>query len=338
MALLKHIAFCAVDRIAIGDEAPLAAIIGCEAALARPLDQMVLAHSVFDEVADGADLQTVPPREGYEIVEPGHRPVLVHDLADHARGIEPRKAGDVDRRFGMAGAHQHAAIARGKGEDVAGRDDVLRPLAGIDGDRHRARTIGGADSGGDPVLRLDRSGEGGLHTFAIVARHGLEPQSVDPLAVEREADQPAAVSRHEIDRDRRRHLGGNNEIALILPILVIDKDIHAPVARFLDNLLGTDEDRRLVIVGQEGGKLSQGFGGRIPALLGAIAKRVRMKPRRPREAGLAHAAILHEAADLGDNVAHTSVRSHHDVIVNLASHIPMCRGRSSAINPCALLG
>ena len=55
--------------------------------------------------------------EGDEIVEPRHRPVVVHDLADHAGGVEPGEPRDVDRRLGMTGANQHAAVAR----DAAGR-------------------------------------------------------------------------------------------------------------------------------------------------------------------------------------------------------------------------
>ena len=40
-------------------------------------------------------------------------------------GVEPGEAGDVDRRLGMAGAHQRAALARHQREDVAGGDDVV---------------------------------------------------------------------------------------------------------------------------------------------------------------------------------------------------------------------
>ena len=34
-------------------------------------------------------------------------------------GIEPGEPGDVDRRLGMAGADQHAAVAGDQREDVA---------------------------------------------------------------------------------------------------------------------------------------------------------------------------------------------------------------------------
>ena len=36
-------------------------------------------------------------------------------------GFKPGETGDVDRGLGMAGADQHAAVARDQREDVAGR-------------------------------------------------------------------------------------------------------------------------------------------------------------------------------------------------------------------------
>jgi hypothetical protein len=81
--------------------------------------------------------------EGHQIVQPGHGAVVVHDLADHARGVEPGQARDIDRRFGMAGADQHAAIARDQREDVARGDDVIAALSGVDRDGNGAGPVGG---------------------------------------------------------------------------------------------------------------------------------------------------------------------------------------------------
>ena len=79
-------------------------------------------------------------------------------------------------------------------------------VAGIDRDGDGARAVGGADSGGNALARLDRDGEGGLVAAAVGARHRLEAELVGALLGQREADQPAAVARHEIDRVGRRHL------------------------------------------------------------------------------------------------------------------------------------
>ena len=205
------------------------------------LDEMVLLQAIGDEVADRADLEAVRAGEVDQIVQPRHGAVLAHDLADHAGGIEAGEARDVDRRLGMAGADQHAARPRDQREDVAGRDDRVRALGGVDRDRDGARAVGGADAGGDPLARLDRDGEGGLVAAAVGAAHRLEPELVDPLLGQREADQAAAMLGHEVDRVGRRHLRRDDEVALILAVLVVDQDEHAAVARLVDDLLGADQ-------------------------------------------------------------------------------------------------
>ncbi len=62
---------------------------------------------------------------------------------------------------------------------------------------------------------------------------------------ERQTDQPTAEAGHEIDGLRRRHLGGDDEIALVLPVLVVDQDEHAPVAGVLDHVLDIREKVRM---------------------------------------------------------------------------------------------
>ena len=211
-----------------------------------------MAAAVGDEVGDRADLDAVALGEGDEVGEAGHRPVLVHDLADHAGGVEAGEAGDVDRRLGMAGADQHAAVAGAQREDVAGRGDVLRPRARVDGDGDGAGAVVGGDAGGHALARLDRDGEGGLVARGVGLRHQRQAERVEPLAGQREADQAAAVGGHEVDRVGRRHLGGDDEVALVLAILVVDEDEHPAVAGVVDDLLDRG-DRVGIVVRRERG-------------------------------------------------------------------------------------
>jgi hypothetical protein len=85
---------------------------------------------------------------------------------------------------------------------------------------------------------------------------------------------------HEIDGRRGAHLGGDDDIALVLAVLVIDQDVHAAVAGFLDDLLDGDQHGRFVIVGQEAFQLAQRFGGGVPVLFPHIAQRVGMETGR----------------------------------------------------------
>jgi hypothetical protein len=63
------------------------------------------------------------------------------------------------------------------------------------------------------------------------------------------------VRGHEIDGIRRSHLRGDDQIALVLAILVIDQDEHPAIARFLDDLLDGNERRRIVALAEDALKL-----------------------------------------------------------------------------------
>ena len=103
-----------------------------------------------------------------------------------------------------------------------------------------ARSCGG-NAGGDAFARLDRDGEGGLVARAVVAAHQRQAELLDAVAGQRQADQAARVAGHEVDRVGRGELRGDDQVAFVLAVLVIDQDEHAAVARFLDQFLGGGE-------------------------------------------------------------------------------------------------
>ena len=137
----------------------------------------------------------------------------------------------------MAGAHQRAAFARHQREHVAGRHDVVAPAVRVDRHGDGVRAVVRRDAGGDALARLDRDGERGLVAGAVVPAHQAEAQLLDALAGQRQADQAAGVAGHEVDRIRRGELRGDDQVALVFPVLVVDQDEHPAVARFLDQFL-----------------------------------------------------------------------------------------------------
>ena len=62
-------------------------------------------------------------------------------------------------------------------------------------------------------------------SFRVVI--GFEPELVAALLGQAEADQPAALRGHEVDRLRGRELGGDRQVALVLAVLVVDDDDEA---------------------------------------------------------------------------------------------------------------
>ena len=54
-----------------------------------------------------------------------------------------------------------------------------------------------------------------------------ELQPLAALARERQADQPAAELRHEVDRLGRDMVGGEHQVAFVLAVFLVDEDDHA---------------------------------------------------------------------------------------------------------------
>src|SRR5213592_3269107 len=99
------------------------------------------------------------------------------------------------------------------------------------------------DARRDTLARFDRDGEGGAERRLVALSHRMQAELVAALAREAEADQPARVRRHEVDRVRRRELRCDHEIALVLAIGIIDDDDEASGADLLDRLFDRRERR-----------------------------------------------------------------------------------------------
>ena len=69
------------------------------------------------------------------------------------------------------------------------------------------------------------------------------PELVAALGRQRQADQPAPLLGHEVDRLGRGELGRERQVALVLAVLVVAHDHHPPAADVLDRLLDRGERR-----------------------------------------------------------------------------------------------
>ena len=150
-------------------------------------------------------------------------------------GSRPASRARSTDRLGVARAHQHAAAPRAQREDVAGRDQSSAPAAS----RATATRMVSARSRAEmPVVMPWRAS---MLTVNAVPRgerlsvgHHRQPQRRDLLLGQRQADEPAPVARHEVDRLGRDQIGGHGQVALVLAILVVDQDDHAAGADRVD--------------------------------------------------------------------------------------------------------
>ena len=166
-----------------------------------------------------------------------HRAVVIHDFADHARGSQSRDARQVHGRLGLPGAHQHAAVSRAQGKDVAGARQIGRARSGIDGRENGHGAVGSADSGGRAAPRVDRFVEGRAVIGRVYRRHQRQRQLVAALFGQRQADQAAAVLGHEVDGFGRDFFRRHGEVAFVLAVFVVDQHDLPALADFFEGFL-----------------------------------------------------------------------------------------------------
>src|ERR1700687_1750542 len=76
------------------------------------LDELLTRLPPGDDVGDRDLCELVVFGEGGDFGASFDASGVVHELGDHAHGRQPREPAKIDAGFGMARAHQHAALAR----------------------------------------------------------------------------------------------------------------------------------------------------------------------------------------------------------------------------------
>ena len=127
------------------------------------------------------------------------------------------------------------------GKHVARLDEVARLRVRRDRDLDRVAAVGGRDAGRHALARLDRDREGGAERRLVVVGHRPQAELVGALLGQAEADQPARVRGHEVDRLGRRELRRDHEVALVLAVGVVDDDDECALADVLDRVLDRGE-------------------------------------------------------------------------------------------------
>jgi hypothetical protein len=116
-----------------------------------------------------------------------------------------------------------------------------RSVRESDGGEDRLRAVEGRDAGGDPVPGVEVVGERGGRRVQVDAGQQAQADPVAQGAGHGQAEPPAGVPDHEVDGLRGDLLGRDDDVALVLPVLVVDQDDHPPGPELLDGLLDRAE-------------------------------------------------------------------------------------------------
>jgi len=110
--------------------------------------ELLGAPAVFDELGDGAGLETVALLIVAELADAGHRAVVVHDLANHRRLRQSGETGEVERRLGVSGPAEHSVHHGLQRENMAGTHERIRADARVGEQLDGQRAVGGGNPGG----------------------------------------------------------------------------------------------------------------------------------------------------------------------------------------------
>ena len=194
----------------------------------------LVLEAVGYEVAYGDDAYAVALCHLAQLGHSGHGAVGVEYLYECCCGLQPGQACEVCAGLGVAGAAQHAPVLGVEGVDVARAAEVGGLGRGVGQVAYGGGAVGGADAGGAALELIDGDGEwraehGGvvLHLVGQLQLHG----AADGDGCAQDA---APLAEHEVDLLGGDHLGGGDEVALILAVLVIDDDDELALAEVLD--------------------------------------------------------------------------------------------------------
>ena len=174
--------------------------------------------------------------EGHDLRPHHHRAVVIGQFADHADRRQAGEFAQIDGGLGMAGAHQHAALARHQRKHMAGTHEIAGAEIVVGEAAHGVGALFGRNAGGQAVLDVHRDGEGGAERRVVVGHHRREMQAPRLGDAERRADDAAAIADDEGHFLRRAQARGHHQIAFVLAVVVIGHDDDLAALHRFDGL------------------------------------------------------------------------------------------------------
>ena len=150
--------------------------------------------------------------------------------------MESRQSAQIHCGFSVAIAGQHAAPPSHQGKHMAGTPQIF----GLGGRVHALAAgvapLGGRDAGGG-VHMIDGHGEGGAVVVGVDLHHLLQPQTGGHFLAHRGANETLGVSGHKVHVLRGSELGGADQVALVLPVRIVNGNDDMSGPEFLQSLL-----------------------------------------------------------------------------------------------------
>ena len=191
---------------------------------ADTLDQPLARLPIGDQIGDGDPRQAVALREGGDLRSAHHRAVVIHQLGEHADRRQAGEPAKIDASLGMAGAHEHPAFLGDQRKHMARPHEVARAHIAVGERAHGIGTLLRRDAGRQAMADIDRDGKGGTERRIVARHHRIEMQPPRFIVRQGRADDARGMADDERHLFGRAQRSGDEQIALILPIVVVGDD------------------------------------------------------------------------------------------------------------------
>ena len=158
----------------------------------------------------------------------GHRAVVVHDFHQCAGRVEAGKVAEVNGGLGVAAATQHAVVLGVEGVHMTGTAEGRGGRRGVGQRADGSGTVVGTHSGGAPFQLVDGDGEGGAEHGGVLRHLAGQVEFLAPRDGDGGAEHAAGVFEHEVHFLGGDLLGGDDEVALVLAVFIVDDDDELP--------------------------------------------------------------------------------------------------------------
>ena len=212
-----------VVELAEGNELEMA-ILGRQVHLVTYLDNALGAQAVGNQVLDGDDGHIELFGHLHQLWQTGHCAIGIDDFNQCGGRIKSRNAHQVNGGFGVACTLEHTFIYGTQGVDMSRTSKVRRLVVGVCQRTYRHRAVMHRHACGASLKQINGHGERGAQHRCVVIDLHIQVELVATLGCDGCTQHATAFTQHEIDFLLGNLLGGNDKVAFVLAILIIDHD------------------------------------------------------------------------------------------------------------------
>ena len=161
-----------------------------------------------------------------QLGQTSHGAVVVHYLHQHTHRLQTGQAAEVHGGLGVSGALEHALVLCVQGVYVARTAEGLGDACGVGKGTQGGAAVLSGDSSGAALQLVHRDGERRAEHGGVFLHLACEVQFLATLYGHGRAKDATGILEHEIHLLGCYFLGGDDDVALVLAVFVINNNHH----------------------------------------------------------------------------------------------------------------